>query len=261
MLIKILVDAYKFFDRQWSVITATAILSFGLAGALNFIINLKIALPSLSIPITGNKPLELSYNDIFELVVFFLINIWFEGFIALLAHAEVMKEKTGFTKIAMRLIKLYPKALFANAMAQIVIFSGLFLAIPALSLGYLGVFLIIPAFLFMVWFSLVTPIAVIDDVTRVDRMLFRSRLLVHGYFLTILAVIMISIIPSLAIVEIQSNSPLFWPVTMFVRISSAIIGATMLAFSYINLRTIKENYLTDSTSDTSQDLTDTAPDA
>lgn len=235
MLIKILVDAYKFFDRQWSIMVVAAILSFGLASALNFIIKLNLALPSFSILMTGNKPLELSYNGILELIVFFMVNIWFEGFIALLAHTEIKKYKIEFAKIAFRVTKLYPRVLIVNVMAQIVVFSGLVLALSALSLGYFGVFFIIPAFLFMVWFSLVTPVAVIDDVTRASRILFRSRLLVHGYFWTVLAIIMMSIIPSVAVAGIQTSSPYFWPVTMFIRISSAIIGATMLAFSYINL--------------------------
>ncbi|MEW5705428.1 MAG: hypothetical protein AB1743_01295 [Actinomycetota bacterium] len=246
LLFKILRDAYKLFDRCWPSVLAAAMLSIGLVNIITLIIRLTFPLSTILVLTTETGLLRLTYNDLIEIIAFFMVNVWFNGFLALVALSDHKNESINFIRTVTRSTVLYPKLLLVNVAAMIMIYLSLIAASPVLSLGMLGTLMVIPAIVFAVWFSLVSPVAAIDDIKGVGRILARSRLLVYGNFWTMLAVIAIAFIPPLMIAGIRTNTIFFWPIIIFVNIASSIIGSTLTASAYINLRLAKGEKIIDS---------------
>lgn len=91
----------------------------------------------------------------------------------------------------------------------------------------------------VIWFSLVSPVVVIDNISGIRNILMRSRLLVHGKFWTTLIAMSTALIPPLTVVGIQTESIFYLPIEIFTNIATAIIGSLITVPAYVNLRIAK----------------------
>lgn len=239
MLFKIFKDAFIFFDRRWVQIATAAILSVGLAYLLNTILSKAVSFPSISIPNPEGEPVKISYLYFAEAGIFILANIWFKAFASFLVKAELKGLPTGFLSIAKGTTSVFPKVLIVNIVAGIIVFFSIFIALPMFAMSAFGILFFIPAIAFVVWFSLVSPVAVIDNISEIRKVLIRSRLLVHGKFWTILIAISTALIPPLTVVGIQTESMFYLPIEIFTNIATAIIGSLITVSAYVNLRIAK----------------------
>lgn len=244
MLFRILRDAYNFFDKHWYVIVAAAILSVGMADALSLIVRTLIPLPSITINSTTDGAVRFGYNDIIEAIFLFIGSVWFRGFIATLVHTELQSLPRRIPSVLKRSLILYPRVLMVNIAALIVVYTGVALAVPALMLGSIGIVFVIPALIFFIWFSLVSPTIVIDELHGAIKVLTRSRMLVTGYFWQVLLVHAIVIMPVIAVAGIKEDTIYFWPILVFINIITAILEASLITFTYVNLRLAKGEHLT-----------------
>lgn len=236
MFFRIIIDAYKLFDRRWLMIIAAGILSVGVADIVSLVTMTKLHLPTAVVPGLDGKPLNISYNVLIDLLVFFLAGVWFDSFVSLLAKSDMEKLTVKFNEMVYKTTAIYPRVLTARFAAQVIMYVSLFLAYAVVFLNFVGILLTIPAFLFAVWFSIVSPVAVIEGPLGIRDTLIRSRALVHGYFFTVLLAMLIGIIPPVATADIQANSILFWPVLTFVHIATSIIVSVITVSTYLNLR-------------------------
>ncbi|MBE0447627.1 MAG: hypothetical protein IBX64_05950 [Actinobacteria bacterium] len=244
MLFRVLRDTYNFFDRRWFVVVVAAVLSVGMAAILSLVVRIIISLPPITINSASSTAInnatgstfKLSYNDIIEAILIFIGSVWFRGFIAALVHAELRSPLLKIADILKRSIVLYPQVFLVNT---VVVYIGVILALPAMLLGNIGVLFSLPALIFYIWFSLVSPVVVMDDMRGVIKVLTRSRMLVTGYFWQVLLVHAIAVAPVFAIVGIQDDTVYFWPVLIFINIVTAILGSLLITFTYINLRLVK----------------------
>lgn len=239
MLFKIFKDSFSLFDRRWVTITCAAILSVGLAYLLNAVLSKSISFPSVTIPNPEGEPIKLSYRYFAEAGIFILANIWFKAFASFLVKAELENLPIKFLSIAKGTTSLYPKVLVANIAVGVIVFFSIFLALPMFAMSAFGILFFIPAIAFVVWFSLVSPVAVVDNISGVRNILMRSRVLVRGQFWTILVAMSTALIPPLAVVGTQTESIFYLPVEIFTNISTAIIGSLITVSAYVNLRIAK----------------------
>ncbi|MHB8840859.1 MAG: hypothetical protein ACYC56_03565 [Candidatus Aquicultor sp.] len=239
MFLRIIIDAYKLFDRRWLMIIAAGILSVGIADIISLVTATTLHLPTVTLVGPDRKPFDFNYSIFIDLVVFFIANVWLEVFVALLARSEIENWTAKFFEMAYKTTSMYPRVLVANFVVQLIMYGGLFLAYAALSVNFIGFLFIIPVFLFAVWFSLVSPVAVIDRTRRIRDILLRSRYLVHGYFFTVLLAMLIGLLPPVATSNIQSTGLFFWSAMTFVHIATAIIVALITVTTYLNLRAAK----------------------
>lgn len=221
------------------MIIAAGILSVGIADFISLVSATTLHLPTVTTMGPNRTPLSFNYSELIDLLVFFVANIWLEAFVAFIALADIGNWTTGFFGMAYKTTGIFPRVLAVNFVAQLIMYGGLFLAFAALSLNFIGFLFVIPALLFAVWFSLISPVVVIDRTRRIRDVLLRSRYLVHGYFFTVLLTMLIGLIPPLATSGIQGTSLLFWPAMTFIHIATAIIVALITVTTYLNLRAAK----------------------
>lgn len=244
MLLRILLDAYKLFDRRWRLILAAVAISVGLSDVVGLVLSTKFHLPTIILPSLSGSPLKLNYSDLIQDGLSTLMNYWFMGFVAFLALAEIENRKIRFLNIAVSATTRYPKILAVNVVAQVIMFFSFLLLLPALAVPILGIIFMIPAILLIVWFSLITPVAVMDNFHRIRDILIRSRMLVHGYFWTILVAMLISLVPLFATLGFQTSTIYYWLLTTFIHLAIVILGALIIVSAYANLRIAKGEKLT-----------------
>jgi len=239
LLFKIFKDAFIFFDRRWVPITAAAVLSVGLAYLLNTVLSKAVSFPSITVPNPEGEPIKISYLYFAEAGIFVLANIWFKAFASFLVKTELEGLTTRFLSIAKGTTSVYPKVLIANIAVGVVVFLSIFMALPVFAVSDFGVLFFIPAIAFVIWFSLVSPVVVIDNISGIRNILMRSRLLVHGKFWTTLIAMSTALIPPFTVVGIQTESIFYLPIEIFTNIATAIIGSLITVSAYINLRIAK----------------------
>ncbi|PIW23010.1 MAG: hypothetical protein COW32_01635 [Candidatus Aquicultor secundus] len=255
MFLRIIIDAYKLFDRRWLMIIAAGILSVGIADIISLVSAALLHLPTVAMMGPDGKPFSFNYSVFIDLLVFFVANVWLEGFVALIALSEIGGWTAKFFEMAYKTTSIYPRVLAANFVAQLIMYGSLVLAYAALSLNFIGFLFVIPAFLFAVWFSLVSPVVVVDRTRRIRDVLLRSRYLVHGYFFTVLLTMFIGLVPPLVTPDIQSGNLFFWPAMTFIHIATSIIVSLVTVATYLNLRAAKGA----SPSPVIEELTDAPP--
>jgi len=239
LLFKIFKDAFTLFDRRWAQIAAAAIISVGLAYLLNTVLSKMVDFPSITIPNPEGEPVKISYLYFAEAGMFILANIWFKAFASFLVKAELVGLPTRFFSVAKGTTAVYPKVLVANIAIGIIVFFSILVALPMLAVGSFGILFFIPAIAFVVWFSLVTPVAVVDDISGTRNILLRSRFLVHGKFWTVLIAMSTALIPPFTVVGIETESMFYLPIEIFTNIATSIIGSLIVVSAYINLRIAK----------------------
>lgn len=240
LIYKILGEAYHFFDRRWVMVLGAALASIGLAEAISLLVRFGVPMPPMRLTMPDGTPIGLNYYDFLEAALFFLASFWFEAFIALLAKSEIEHKDGSFLSNALRASLFYPRVFLANISAHIVIYVTFLAGLLALSIGVLGLIFLIPSILFAIWFSLVTPVVVIEDLYKVRMILTRSRFLVSGFFGTVLLARLLGFLPSVAAAGMSAETIYYWPIIVFINISSAIIVTIILVSAYKNLRSAKE---------------------
>jgi len=246
LLFKVFKDSYNFFDRHWHTTMAAAILSVGLAVVVSLIIRKILPLPATDIITSAESTFKLGYNDLIEVALIFLASIWFRGFIAAHANAQLQPSQYKTGDVLRQSAAVYPRVLMVNIVVLVVIYTGLLIALPALSLGYIGVLFAIPALVFYIWFSMVTPSVVMEDIRGPLKVLIRSRMLVLGYFWHVLFIHMVTAVPALAINGIPDDTVYFWPIMVFINVTTAILYSLLITFTYVNLRLVKGETIVDS---------------
>jgi hypothetical protein len=244
LLFKVLRGALRFFDTHWKLVVLAAVLSVGLAETISFVIRLAEVIPKAHIKIPGSAPVIFDFNNTIEAFLTFLATIWFQAFIATVAKYELLAMPITFRNVSLNATLLFPHVFLVNLASQFVIFIGIFTGLPAASmLGKAGIVFYIPAICFAVWFALVSPVVVIDEIRSIGRALVRSRLLVSGNFLVVLAALALSLIPVVGTVGINIDNMAFWPVLIFIYVATAIITTMLTISAYINIRLVKGELL------------------
>ncbi len=239
LLLRILLDAYKLFDRRWLIILAAAAISLGVAEVMGILLNTYAHLPTMSGTDLDGKPIVMSYGDIVSAAVSGMAIFWFFGFVSSLAKTEIDGQPIKFKDVALHATEHYPKIVMVNLVTVIITLFAVLLALPAPSLGFIGLIFLIPSLLFTVWFSLVTPVVVMDNFRRIRDILIRSRILVHGYFWTVFIAQAISAIPLLASAGIQTNNIYYEPLMFIIQSMTVMLAALILVSAYANLRAAK----------------------
>jgi hypothetical protein len=250
VFIRILIDSYRFFDRRWQLIVAAALVSLGLIECIVLAVHYAIPDPAVILKDNDGNAVPIGYDDLLESFLMLMSKIWFDGFIAFLLKFELEGIPVQLKHTVLRSIAIYPRILLISLCAQLLIVPSVIAAIliiPSDPSGILSLIPLITAIILFVWFSLVIPVAVIDKTVKVISALRRSRYLVQKYFFMIAAIILLSSLPSLAMIDISDDSLYAHLVAVLLYFATMIMGSLVTLFAYMHLRIVKGEAIVEET--------------
>ncbi|MBI4733508.1 MAG: hypothetical protein HY779_01585 [Rubrobacteridae bacterium] len=256
MLLKIVTDAYRFFDRRWLYIITAALISLGIAESIVMSVYYLFPDPLKVLKNADDAKLSIGYADIIEPFLLLLVKIWFDGFVALLFKYEVEDTAIQIKKALSKSFAVYPKLTLIYFVAQLLIVPSVFALVIILSsdpTGLLSVAPLISIIVLYVWFSLVIPVAVIDDLTKIIPALKRSRYLVDKYFMIVAVLLLVSSVPSLGMFDVSSTNAYAKLIAILLYFASMVMESLVTLFAYIHLRTVKGEALIEQTNAAAQE--------
>lgn|GEM_PF-2411107 len=236
ILFSIFQDAFYFFDKHWIVIVAGACLSVGLADIVSYLLSVFVPMGAVDLRAATGGDIKIENYILVEAGAVFLAGVWFRGYIAVLVGGDAGATTPSLSNAFKAAAKLYPRLLSVNLVAIIITYSTAAIGLLIMSANALGAIFLVPAILFSVWFSLITPVAVFDSAKGILPRLKRSRALVSGHFIQLLFLMFVVVTPTFAMAGIGEETSLFWPVLTFVNVSTAIIDGLFVTFAYHRLR-------------------------
>ena len=196
--------------------------------------------------------ISIGYDDLTESILLLLVKIWFDGFIAYILKFEIKGLDVSFKQAFSKSITIFPRLFVITLFAQLLMLPSILTAMLIGSTdptGILPILSIVSAIVLFVWFSLIIPVAVIDETIKVIQALRRSRFLVHRYFFIILALVIISSLPSLALVDVTDNNKAVHSVVILLYLSTMIMSSLTILFAYMHLKVVKgETFLEENSS-------------
>ena len=238
VLFGIFQDAFYFFDKHWVAIIAGAVLSVGLADIASYLLSVFVPMGALDLKAATGSDVKIENFVLVEAVAVFLAGVWFRGYVAVLVGGDGGVGTPNLTGTIITASKLYPRLLILNIVAIMITYITAALGLLVMSVNALGAIFLIPAILFSVWLSLITPVAVFDSAQGVLARLKRSRTLVSGHFMQVLFLMFIVVTPTFAMAGIGEETALFWPVLTFVNVSTSILDGLFITFAYHQLRAV-----------------------
>ncbi len=239
MVLKILRDAYHYFDRRWVTILGGAAIAVGIFYLINYLIITKLHLPVVMLGKLDNEPVKFDYRELAAIFTLTLISFWYEAFIAMLIKSEIESNEVNFRALVFKTVIVYPRVLIAKIATQIIIGSLVLLALPGLALTPLGLIFLVPAVIYAIRLSLVAFTTVVENESNVVKALRRSSYLVSRYSFAVLFIIMTSMIPLFATIGVEMNSKYFLAIDIIISVASAVLSMVLMASTYLNLRLAK----------------------
>jgi hypothetical protein len=236
ILFNIFQDAFYFFDKHWIAIVAGALLSVGLADIVSYLLSVFVPMGAVDLQAATGSDIKIENFVLVEAGAVFLAGVWFRGYIAVLVGGDAGATTLSLSNAFKAAAKLYARLLALNLVAIIITYITAAIGLLIMSANALGAIFLMPAILFSVWFSLITPVAVFDGAEGILPRLKRSRSLVSGHFMQVLFLMFIVITPTFAMTGIGEDTALFWPVLTFVNISTSILDGLFITFAYHRLR-------------------------
>lgn len=242
MLLGILIDAYRFFDRRWLQIIMAALICAGITEAIvtsadHFMKSALIVLKDIN-----NENVPVSYGDVVEPLLLALFKVWFDTFLVLLLKNEIEKTQAKTLSTVLNSFKIYTKILLYYFVSQLLIIPSLaatFLATASDPTGLTSLIPLVSALILLVWFSLIIPVVILEPNTGIIGALGRSRYLVSKHFLVVSVIILLGSLPPIAMLDVASNSPYAQAIELFLTFASMIIESLTIMFAYIHLRIAK----------------------
>jgi hypothetical protein len=242
VLLGILIDSYRFFDRRWLQIIIAAILCAGITEAIVLSTGHFMTSPITVLKDVNNDPVPISYSDVVKTLLLAIFKVWFDGFLVILLKNEIEKTPIKTASMVLASLKIYPKILLYYFVSQLLIVPSLAAALLATVTDPTGLMSLVPlisALVLLVWFSLIIPVAILDNTTGILAALNRSRYLVSKYFLVVSLLILLGSLPSVAMLDVSLRSPYTQAVELFLSFASMIIGSLTIMFAYIHLKIAK----------------------
>ncbi|MDI6817534.1 MAG: hypothetical protein QME41_10180 [Actinomycetota bacterium] len=236
ILFNIFQDAFYFFDKHWIAIIAGALLSVGLADIVSYLLSIFVPMGAVDLRAATGSDIKIENYILVEAGAVFLAGIWFRGYIAVLVGDDGGTTTLSLSNACKTTAKLYARLLALNLVAIVITYITAAIGLLIMSANALGAVFLIPAILFSVWFSLITPVAVFDSAEGILPRLKRSRSLVSGHFMQVLFLMFIVVTPTFAMTGIGEETALFWPVLSFVNFSTSILDGLFITFAYHHLR-------------------------
>jgi hypothetical protein len=242
VLFRIITDAYRYFDRRWLYIITAALISLGIVESIVFSIHHFYPDPIKILKNADGDKLRIEYADIIEPFLLLLVKIWFDGFISLLFKSESEGVPIDKKRAILKSLSLYPRLFLIYMVAQLLIVPSVFALVIILPNDPTGLFAVAPLLsiiVLYVWFSLIIPVIVIEDITKTISVLKRSRYLVDKFFFVVALLLLISSTPSLGMVDVTSNSATARLIAILLYLASMVMESLTTLFAYVHLRIIK----------------------
>lgn len=213
-------------------------MSVGLADIASYLLSVLVPMGTVDLKAATGSDIEIQNYVLVEAGAVFLAGVWFRGYVAVLVGGDAGVSTPSLTGAFRAAFKLYPRLLTLNVVAIIITYITAAIGLLIMSVNALGAIFLIPAILFSVWLSLVTPVAVFDSAEGVLARLRRSRAMVSGHFMQVLFLMFIVVTPTFAMTGIGEETALFWPVLTFVNVSTSILDGLFITFAYHRLRAV-----------------------
>jgi hypothetical protein len=242
VLIRIITDAYRYFDRRWLYIITAALISLGIAESMVFAIHHFYPDPIKVLKNVDGNTLRIEYADIVEPILLLLVKVWFDGFISLLFKSNAEGTPINKKQTILRSLSLYPRLFLIYMIAQLLILPSVFalvIILPSDPTGLLAVAPLISIIVLYVWFSLIIPVAVIENITKTLPALKRSRFLVDKFFFVVALLLLMSSTPSLGMIDVTSNSASAKLIAIMLYFASMVMESLTTLFAFVHLRIIK----------------------
>ena len=213
-------------------------MSVGLADLASYLLSVFVPMGAVDLKATTGSDIKIENYVLVEAGAVFLAGVWYRGYVAVLVGGDAGVGTPSLTGAFKAASKQYPRLLTLNVVAIIITYITAAIGLLIMSVNALGAIFLIPAILFSVWLSLITPVAVFDSAGGVLPRLRRSRALVSGHFMQVLFLMFIVVTPTFAMTGIGEETALFWPVLTFVNVSTSILDGLFITFAYHRLKAV-----------------------
>jgi hypothetical protein len=109
VLLGILIDSFRFFDRRWLQIIIAVLICAGITETIVLSTDHFIKIPLITLKDANNDAVSIGYGETVEQILLTLFKVWFDGFMVLLLKNEIDKKSIKTVGIVLDSFKIYPE--------------------------------------------------------------------------------------------------------------------------------------------------------